>query len=345
MKLKYIVILSVVLLISSCVKDKPTVQTQGSVSISATHKLYVTNEGNFMYNNSSVTFYNPDTKEVIPDIFKTQNPNYTLGDVCQSIIKIQNSYYLVVNNSGKIVEVNADDFKVKNTIHGFVSPRYILPVSFAKAYVSDLYANKIAVINLITKQITGYIPLQGWTEEMLLFYNKAFVLNKYKMYCYVIDVLQDKITDSIWVGKYASGIVLDKNDKLYILCSGDNSIGDLPKLHRIDPATLQIEKTFTFTSSSSPHHLVTDAARENLYYINQHIYRLHINDNQLPNVAFISSNGNNFYSMYWNYYDNNLYISDAMDYVQNSTIYRYNSSGQLVHSFKAGINASGFLGE
>lgn len=338
---KNILFISFTLIIYACVKDKPNIQTSVSISISANHKVFITNEGNFMYNNASVTFYNPDTKEVIHDIFKSQNPNYTLGDVCQSIIKVQNSYYLVVNNSGKIVEVNADDFKVKNTISGLVSPRYILPVSFSKGYVSDLYANKIAIINFYTHQIMGYIPLPGWTENMCLYYNKAFVLNPYKMYCYVIDVLQDKIIDSIYVGKYGSGIELDKNEKLWILCSGDNSINDNPKLHCINPITLQIEKTFTFNSTEHPHHLTIDATRENLFYINQHIYKININNSSLPTVPFINNNSNNFYALMCSHYDNHLYISDAMDYVQNSTIYRYNSNGQLVHTFKAGINASG----
>ncbi|GAB4201049.1 MAG: hypothetical protein Fur0023_05040 [Bacteroidia bacterium] len=343
--MRYIVLFLLVISISGCVKDNPVVQPSGAVNISSQHKVFITNEGNFMYNNASVTFYNPETKEVVTDIFKTQNPSYTLGDVCQSIIKIQNSYYLIVNNSGKVVEVSADDFKVKNTIVGLMSPRYILPVSFAKAYVSDLYANKIAVMNLVTKQITGYIPLSGWTEEMILYYNKAFVLNPYRMYCYVIDVLQDKITDSIYVGKYGSGIVLDKNDKLWVLCSGDNSVGDNPKLHRIHPVTLQIEKTFTFNSNEHPHHLITDAGRENVYYINQHIYRMPIEAGSLPSNPFVVSNNNNFYSMGWSNFDNHLYVMDAMDYVQNSSIYRYDANGVLIHTFKAGINASGFWAE
>jgi hypothetical protein len=72
---------------------------------------------------------------------------------------------------------------------------------------------------------------------------------------------------------------------------------------------------------------------------------MNITDNQLPSNAFITNNSNNFYALYYNNYDQHLYISDAMDYVQNSTIYRYNSNGQLIHTFKAGINASGFWGE
>lgn len=341
----YILLFFVLSGLYACIKDKPNIQPSGNINLSSNHKLYITNEGNFMYNNASVSLYNPDTKEVITDIFKTQNPNYLLGDVCQSIIKIQNTYYLVVNNSGKIVMVNADNFKVSGTITGFTSPRYILPVSFAKAYVSDLYANKITIIDLTTNQIKGSILLNGWTENMLLFYNKAFVLNPYKYYCYVIDVIQDKIMDSIYIGKYASGLVLDKNDKLWILCSGDNSVNDLPKLHRIDPVSLQKELSLNFSGSDNPHHLVIDANRESLFYINQHVFKMNINSIQLPNSPLINNHNNNFYALYLNNYDNNLYISDAMDYVQNSSIYRYNTNGQLIHTFKAGINASGFWGE
>lgn len=331
-----------ILSLSSCVKDKPNIQNNGSVNISATHKVFITNEGNFMYNNASVTFYDPDTKQVVQDIFKSQNPEQTLGDVCQSIHKIGNEYYLVVNNSNKIVIVNADDFKYKQGIMGFVSPRYILPVSFSKGYVSDLYANKIAVVNLFTKSIVSYIPCSGWTETMLQYYNKVFVSNLYKNYVYVIDAINDMITDSIYVGKYASGMVLDKNDFLWVLSSGDASIHQKAQLLQINPTTHQVIKTFVFSDTDSPNHLVIDSKREHLFFINQHIYKMNINDTQLPGNYFIGNNGNNFYSMVWSNIDDNLYVSDAMDYVQNSTIYRYDANGQLIHTFKAGINASGF---
>lgn len=337
-------LLSIVLSIGfySCVKDKPEVQSIGNISISATHKVYITNEGNFMYNNASVTFYNPDNHQVVQDIFKSQNPTQTLGDVCQSINKIGNEYYLVVNNSNKIVIVDADNFKYKQSIMGFTSPRYMLAVSFNKAYVTDLYANKIAIVNLPSKSISGYINCSGWTEKMLLYYGKVFVSNLYKQYLYVIDALNDVIIDSILVGKYVSGLVLDKNDNLWVLSSGDNTINQKAQLHQINPATHQIIKTMIFNDNSSPHHLIIDSKRENLFYINTHIFKMSISATQLPTNYFIPNNNNTFYAMEWSNFDDNLYVSDALDYVQNSNIYRYNANGQLIHTFKAGINASGF---
>ncbi len=339
----YLILLSSGIILMSCIKDKPSISTpQYNVSISGSHKVYITNEGNFMYNNASVTFYNPESKDLISNIFQVQNPGYTLGDVCQSIYKIGNTFYLVINNSGKVVIVNAEDFKVKQTMYGFLSPRYILPVSFSKGYVSDLYANKIAVVNLSTHSITSYIPCAGWTERMVQFYNKVFVTNLYKNYVYSIDVLSDQITDSIYVGKYASGIVLDKNEKLWVLTQGDHASNQVAHLYRINPVSHQIEKQINFTANDSPHHLIIDSKRENLFFINKDIYKMSINDNTLPSQYFISSNGRNFYSMAWSYFDDHLYVSDAMDYIQNSTIYRYDANAQLIHSFKAGINASDF---
>ncbi len=336
----FLIITVVALFFQSCIKDKPTLQPATAVNFSSLHKVFITNEGNYMYNNASVTFYNPETKEVVSDIFKTQN-NTTLGDVCESIVQVQNDIYLTVNNSNKIVIVNTDDFKIKTIITGFNSPRYVLPISFSKGYVSDLYANKIAVINLMTHTIKGYIPCTGWTEKMLLFYNKVFVTNMKRSYCYVIDVLKDSITDSVYVGQNAGSLVLDKNEKLWILSGGGSS--EPAMLSRINPINLQIEKTFIFNLGEHPSNLIIDANAENLFYIKQHIYKLSIVDNSLPTTSFITSVGNTFYNMaYYNYY-NQLYISDAMDYIQNSTIYVYNNSGQLLNTFKAGINASGFL--
>ncbi|PIZ05881.1 MAG: cell surface protein, partial [Flavobacteriales bacterium CG_4_10_14_0_8_um_filter_32_5] len=44
-----------------------------------------------------------------------------------------------------------------------------------------------------------------------------------------------------------------------------------------------------------------------------------------------------------NPYSNNIYISDAKDFVQNSSILRYSKNGLLLGSFQAGIISGGFL--
>ncbi|MBK7667943.1 MAG: hypothetical protein IPJ32_11760 [Sphingobacteriaceae bacterium] len=207
--INYIIVLASLLLFS-CVKDKPNDIMQPEVSFGSGFKVFITNEGNFGTNNASVSMYEPRSEQVVNDIYKTQNNNAALGDVCQSMTKINNKYYVVVNNSGKIAVVNSSDFKVITNITGLQSPRHILPVTFSKAYVSDLYANAISIIDLNTNTKTGSILCSGWTEQMVLIYNKAFVTNNNSGYTYVINTITDQITDSIYVGKFGGSIVMDK---------------------------------------------------------------------------------------------------------------------------------------
>src|SRR5205807_1883891 len=119
------------------------------------------------------------------------------------------------------------DFKIKGTVTGLNSPRYILPITFQKAYVSDLYANSISVIDLNTFTKIGAIPCNGWTEHMALIYNKAFITNMKRNYTYVVNTVNDQIVDSINTGMNAGSILIDKNSKLWILGSGDK-INNIP---------------------------------------------------------------------------------------------------------------------
>lgn len=329
----------------SCVKDKPNDAMQPNVSFGSGSKVFVTNEGNFGSNNASVSMFELSNNQIVSDIYKTQNNNAVLGDVCQSMNKINNKYYIVVNNSGKIVIVNPDDFKLITTITGLTSPRFILPVTFSKAYVSDLSAGSISIINLNTNTKTGSIPCNGWTEQMTVIYNKAFVTNNNSGYTYVINTINDQITDSINVGPYAGSIAIDKNSKIWILSGGNSSSNIAGKLMRIDPVTLTIELSLPFTISDSPGNLCMNATKDTLYYLNKSVYRMGITSASLPTSAFVTGTSNTFYGLAVSDKDKNIYVSDAIDYVQKSTVMVFSPGGQMITSFKAGINASNFYFE
>lgn len=337
------VLVSFILL--SCVKDKPNDVMQPEVTLGGGTKVYITNEGNFGTGNASVSMYEPGSGQIVSDIYKTQNNNAGIGDVCQSMAKINNKYYVVVNNSGKIAVINSSDFKLNANITGLQSPRFILPVTFNKAYVSDLYANAISIIDLNSNTKTGSIPCSGWTEQMVLIYNKVFVTNNKSNYTYVINTITDQITDSINVGKFGGSIVMDKNSKIWVLSSGESSSSTLGKLSRINPITLTVEQSFTFNSSDSPSNLCINATKDTLYFLNTHVYRMNITSASLPGSVFIASSSNTFYGLGVSDKDYSIYVSDAIDYIQKSSIMVYSPNGQLKTSFKAGINASSFYFE
>ena len=133
-RIKYLVLIALYAFVS-CVKDKPKVDTEVPSSQPTAHKVWVCNEGNYGAANASLSYFNSTDNTVIEDYYKLQN-NATIGDVLQSMFFFNGKYYLVVNNSNKILVCDSN-MKKLNQINGFTSPRYFIPVNNAKAYVSD----------------------------------------------------------------------------------------------------------------------------------------------------------------------------------------------------------------
>lgn len=341
----FIKILLVIPVLFSCVKDKPQDVVQPQVQLTSAKKVYVINEGNYGSGNASMSLYDTGNNEVIENFYQTQNTSAPMvGDVAQSLSNINGNFYLVVNNSGKII-VCDNQFKKFTQIIGLSSPRYVLPITNQKAYVSDYNANAISIIDLNSNIKTGSISCGGWTEQMTIIYNKAFVTNIKRNYTYVINTVNDTKADSINVGPNAGSIVIDKIDKVWILSSGDNTNSVLAKLSRIDPLTNQIEVSFQFPQSNSPNSLCLNKTKDTLYYLNGGIYKMPISSSTLPTSEFIAKGTKNFYGLGINPNDYTLYAADALDYVQKSNIYIYDANGNQKTYFKAGINANGFYFE
>lgn len=341
----YLLGLVIVFFMSSCVKDKPQDPSLSGISISSNNSVLVINEGNYGWGNSSISLYDPTSNSVLTDYYKQQNNNLSLGDVCQSITKYNNAYYVVVNNSNKIEVLNAFNFKKTATINGLNSPRYFLPVTYNKAYVSDLYANAIQIVDMNSNAISGSIPCMKGTEQMVLIYNKAFITNINSNYCYVVNTATDELTDSIYVGKNASSIVIDKNSKIWTLSKGSVSPSILGSLKRINPITLAVEQNLVFNSTDSPWRLCYNKTRDTLYYLNNGVFKFAIDNIQLPVNPIVSQGSKLFYGLGVNFKDYTIYVSDAVDYVQKSKIEIYNSNGALIQKFNSGFISNGFMFE
>lgn len=336
-------LLSGVFLLQACVKDKPDSVPEPVISLTpASKKVFVINEGNFGSGNASVSLFDPATHEVVEDFYKTQNAG-TVGDVAQSVSRVNDNYYLVVNNSAKIW-VCDKNFKKTGQINGLTSPRYLLAVSNQKAYVSDLYAHAISIVDLNTQTKTGSIACHGKTEHMALVFNKVFVTNTESNYVYILNPSKDNMEDSVLVGKYTSGIVVDKNDNVWVL-----STGDLPgvsgRLSKINSLTNAVEASFSFSSSEFPGNLCLNKTKDTLFFLNNGICRMAITASSLPASALIEKGTKNFYGLAVNPDSYFIYAADALDYSQRSTIYVYDQQGNQKTTFKAGINANGFYFE
>jgi hypothetical protein len=319
---------------SSCKKDEqqPGIYTNG---------ILIVNEGNYNFGTGDISCYDRDKQTVSDNIFKNAN-DYNLGDVAQSVTLWDNKAFIVVNNSAKVEVVNAKDFKKIGTINiPGSSPRYLLPVSASKAYLTELYANKIWILDLQTLEVTGSINVNGWTEDILLLNGEVFVTQRTKLNgnevknVLVIDRLTDAITATIPLPSEPVGMTGD-GQYLWVSCGGKQSASVLPSLHKINVATKAIENSFTTAGYNNvPSRLCLYVGNNSLYYIDKHVYKMEVSAASLPVSPLINGDGKNFYTM--SIINNEVYVSDAIDYLQKSKIYRYTTDGALIDDFTAGI--------
>jgi len=85
-----------------------------------------------------------------------------------------------------------------------------------------------------------------------------------------------------------------------------------------------------------------NATNDTLYWLNNGIYRMSITATVTPTAPFIAQSGVNYYGLGIDPSTNEIYVSDAIDYVQKGMIYRYQSNGTLIHTFRAGISPGDF---
>lgn len=320
--------------------------------------VYIVNEGNFMYGNSSLSFYDPATKRVYNQVFQARN-SAPLGDVAQSMSLYNDLGFIVVNNSGKIYVINSRTGEYAGSVSGLSSPRFVHVVDPAKAYVTDLYAKKITIFNPKTFQITGSIPVgnsksefnQHSTEQMVQYKNLVFVnCWSYDNKILVIDTNTDHLVDSIEVFKQPNSLVLDGENKIWVLTDGGfegNPYGyEQPGLLKIDAETREIERTFRFAKGEHPFNLSIDPSGDTLYFLNRHVWKMAVNDKKLPEKPFILSKYSGLYGGFYGLAVDPLsfeiYLGDAIDHRQNGLVYRYTTSGKLIDEFKVGISPGHF---
>ncbi|MFB6258386.1 MAG: DUF5074 domain-containing protein [Flavobacteriales bacterium] len=328
-------------LFSSCEKEEIGPQyvdeLGGERVITGKEALYVVNEGNFQSGNASLTRIIPSSGNVTQRVFEKWTGR-SLGDVGQSFARYDGKYLLVVNNSGKIEVVSAGpDRREIGTISGMTSPRYFLGISPSKGYVTDLYADRIHIVNPRSLQVTGSIPTDGWCEAIHKSEGKVFVTNMDHGRLDVIDPAQDAIVDSLMLAEQPNSMVEDANGKLWVLCDGGFE-EEKARLYRIDPQSLQVEASFEFPDiTMSPKNLTLSPDRGTLYFLQEGIYRMDIQANALPQTPLITEGQGQFYNIEVAGDQEWIFVTDAKDYVQKGALYRFKSNGTPLDTFETGI--------
>ena len=335
---RYCISLIIIFLSQSCQND----DTIRPINVNKTEGVFIINEGNFTYGNSSLSFYHKETDSVENNVFSRVN-QVPLGDVGYSMSIRDSLAYIVVNNSGKIYVIDKNTFKFVNKIDGLKSPRYIHFVDETKMYISELYDQNITIANTQTYEITGYINLHQPVEQFIEYRNYIFTISwNLGNQIFIINKTTDTVVDSFTVTKQPNSMALDKNNTLWVLCDGgyQGIPGGKanPALVKIHAETFTIQKYFEFKDKTQrPASLCINNNRDSLLYINGDIWAMDINADQLPTVPFIPKGDKLFYSLAIDPENSDIYVSDAIDYQLAGIIYLYSKQGKMISNFKVGI--------
>ena len=214
-------------------------------------KLFVLNEGGMGSNNSTLDFLRFEDGQYITSAFNKMNPDVGdgLGDVGNDIAVHGNEVWMVVNNSGIVEVVSAQDEVEKAAIQ-VPTPRniafdnqYAYVTSWAGAYatyganysISD-YKNpkgQVYRINLSTKKVEGTVEV-GYQPEGIAVYNgKLYVANSggiasqlpptysYDNTVSIIDAASFKVEKTIEVEVNLKNVYASGNGTIYVTTLGN----------------------------------------------------------------------------------------------------------------------------
>lgn len=315
--------------------------------------FFVVNEGAFNGSNTSISFFDRETGVVTNDVFAARNGR-PLGDQAQSITVFEDKAYIVVQNSGKVEVINADDYSsIKTITEGIISPRYFLGISSTKGYLSDWgqfgAEGTIKVIDLTTFTVTKTIATGQGANKMVRKGDNVYVANNggfgYDNKVTIIDTNKDEVASAITVGDNPHSLQFDKEGNLWVLCSGkfdffDEANNTKPTLSKFGPDNNEVLKlTFPEIRYPGATHLEINTAGDKLFFsYNGGVYAVSTSATSAPASPFIDKP---FYGLAVDPFNDNIIGTEALDFSSPGTIYIYTPAGTLETSMKVGIAPNG----
>jgi len=309
--------------------------------------VFVINEGNFLSANSSLSYYNEaDCINSRNNLYVEAN-NEALGDVFQSMVKFEDQFLLVINNSGKIVAVNNTELTKEAEITNLGTPSHLLATgnAFGEFYLSNIFSSYIYIFDANNFTITDSIEVGGGTGPMVKIGNKLFASNIYGDKLFVYDET-DETVNAIQLTPGVNSIQKGTdNNSVWVLCSGDYYMPGSAKLHNIKTNDETIDWTVDITTGS-PSRLEFDDFNGNLYWLNGGVYMLNEFGNIAPETPIITADLRNFYGLEIDGFNNKVWLTDAKDFSQNGELLLFDLQGNEIDAFTVGIIPSGvFINE
>ena len=160
----------------------------------------------------------------------------------------------------------------------------------------------------------------------------------------VINTDNDAVETTLTVGDKPNSIVVDANGAVWVLTGGYTEYDlDWTVILSESPGYLvkivgnSIEASYAFAMGNHPEDLVINDDGTKLYYSDGAVYAFDIYDTELPATALINKS---FYAL--GFHSGHIYGTDAVGFTQSGWSYQYTANGALVDSVQVGIIPGGY---
>lgn len=329
-----VLLLSLVLVFFSCEKDDPA--PDSTVQIEQGQGVFILHEGAFNQGNASLGYLLYGSSTMENRLFEKVN-NRPLGDVLQSMTVVDQTGYLVLNNSRTIEQINLESIALQHQLRVNHAPRYLLPTGSGEALISTIFSPWVLVVDMDPLALIDSINLGHWSEEMILYENDALIAATDHDKVYRIDPDARAVVDSFQVDQGVSSLAIDSKNQLWVLCTGNYL--DIPaSLHVVDLANGLTTKSWSFNLNEFPSKLrIND---DIVYFLNGGLHRMPIDAIDLSASPWIA--GFNYYGYGMDPNDGRIWMANPVDFQQKGSIDIFDSNGNMLESFTADLVPSDF---
>ena len=303
------------------------------------HKVLVLCEGNFMWGNARLDAIDMDTLQLQTDVYKKINDK-PLGDVLQSALHWNNSVYLVVNNSGKVVKLNSRTLKQTAVNANLGSPRYLLAVG-DKLWLTELYANRIAILDTTNLQKVDEIPVDGWTET-LVNWGGLIAVASYRKGVYLFNSNGSAANPPMLAGDSTTRyLAVDASNRLWVASTGSDGMSSIKRFDNPQNAFPMV----TLLPQEPIKKMVMSSNGEIIYFaMGNKVFQVSVNAKSMQEATLVSDGFQQLYGMGLSQDGKYLLVADALDYVSNGKVYIIDLQTKIkIKEFETGVNPNGFL--
>lgn len=313
--------------------------------------ILIMNEGNFGTNDGEVYHLNPNTEELLPNIFETENLRPFAG-LLEDMVLESDRLYLVAN-TGKVEIVNPADFKSLGAVVADLDQPRSLAVNGNKLFISDYgpydenYATPdsyVAVVNgLDGGVVSKKIPVSNKPEDLFSYGNYVIAAGSEENKIEIIDAAQEEVISTIDLEAsprqfYAEGNVL----WVYAVAAEE------VVFYTVNLSSLTLGNTYTVPVANATSRIAFDGDDE-MYILtssgwpdyNDSVVSIDIEGVTATATEIMAGSG--FYGIGFDGQHDQIYVANSNGFQGNGTVTVISSTGSEIRSFEVGRGPSGFL--